>query len=142
MDKVVHFEIPADGLDRVQRFYRETFGWEIAKVPIPETEYYIANTAPTDAQGSPEEPKALNDPLMRRENSGQSPIIVISVSSVDDYLEKAERGGSRVVLATQQVGDMGLYARICGTEGNCGGSLARSKIECDSHHGGIEKCPR
>jgi predicted enzyme related to lactoylglutathione lyase len=142
MDKVVHFEIPADDLDRAQRFYRETFGWEIAKVPMPEAEYYIANTVPTDSQGLPKEPGAINGALMRRENSGQSPIIVISVSSVADYLEKAERGGGRVVLATQQVGDMGLYARICDTEGNCGRSLARSKIECDSHHGGIEKCPR
>lgn len=118
MDKVVHFEIPADDLDRAQRFYREAFGWETAKAPMPEAEYYIANTVQTDSQGLPKEPGAINGALMRRENSGHSPIIVISVSSVADYLEKAERGGGGVVLATQQVGDIGLYARISDTEGN------------------------
>jgi predicted enzyme related to lactoylglutathione lyase len=118
MDRVVHFEIPADDLDRAQRFYWDTFGWEITKVPMPEAEYYIANTVPMESQGLPKGARAINGALMRRENSGQSPIIVISVSSVADHLEKAERGGGRVVLATQQVGDMGLYARICDTEGN------------------------
>lgn len=118
MDKVVHFEIPADDLDRAQRFYRETFGGETTKAPMPEAEDYIANTVPTDSQSLPKEPGAISGALMRRENLGQYPIIVISVSSVADYLEKAERGGGRVVLATRQVGDVGLYARICDTQGN------------------------
>jgi len=29
MDKVVHFEIPADNLQRAQNFYGELFGWQI-----------------------------------------------------------------------------------------------------------------
>ena len=118
MDKVVHFEIPAGDLDRAQRFYRDTFGWEIAKVPMPEVEYYIANTVATDPQGMPKESGAINGALMRREESGESPIIVINVSSVAEYLERVERGGGRLVVAAQKVGDMGLYARIYDTEGN------------------------
>ncbi len=36
---IVHFEIPADDLDRATKFYREVFGWEISKMPGP-FEYY------------------------------------------------------------------------------------------------------
>ena len=56
MDKVVHFEIPADGLACAQRFCRETSGWETTKVPMPEVEYHIANTVATDPQGMSKEP--------------------------------------------------------------------------------------
>ena len=31
MNKIVHFDIPAVDLDRAQRFYEDTFGWEIEK---------------------------------------------------------------------------------------------------------------
>jgi predicted enzyme related to lactoylglutathione lyase len=33
MDGVVHFDLPADDVKRSQKFYSDTFGWEIAEVP-------------------------------------------------------------------------------------------------------------
>ena len=38
MDKVVHFEIPADELERAQKFYKSIFGWDIIKTPMPGAE--------------------------------------------------------------------------------------------------------
>ncbi|VVB85161.1 Uncharacterised protein [uncultured archaeon] len=32
MEKVVHFEIPADDLERAQKFYRNVFGWKMAGI--------------------------------------------------------------------------------------------------------------
>jgi predicted enzyme related to lactoylglutathione lyase len=32
-DKVVHFELPADNLERAQHFYRNAFDWSINTVP-------------------------------------------------------------------------------------------------------------
>ena len=33
MRKVVHFEIPADDVDRATRFYGSVFGWDVRHVP-------------------------------------------------------------------------------------------------------------
>ena len=33
MDKVVHFEIPAEDLDRAQSFYHRVLGWDTNSVP-------------------------------------------------------------------------------------------------------------
>ena len=33
MPTIVHFEIPADDVDRAKKFYSNLFGWKIEKVP-------------------------------------------------------------------------------------------------------------
>lgn len=118
MDKVVHFEIPADDLARAQKVYTKVFGWNAQKVPMPGVEYYMVNTVPVDQKGMPKEPGAINGGMMKRNIPGESPIIVINVSSLDEYLKKVTAAGGKVVLPKQTVGDMGLYARVSDTEGN------------------------
>lgn len=119
MDKVIHFEIPADDLSRAQRFYKEIFGWQIQKGSIPEgPEYYMLYTVDTDEEGIPKTPGAINGGMMKRQAPGETPVIVVKVPSLDKYLTKIEKGGGKIVLSKTQVGDMGLYARVCDTEGN------------------------
>lgn len=36
MDKVVHFEIPTDDLDRAKKFYSSIFSWELQDFSLPE----------------------------------------------------------------------------------------------------------
>ena len=31
MSKVIHFELPADNIERAQKFYTEIFGWQFQK---------------------------------------------------------------------------------------------------------------
>ena len=50
MPKVVHFEIPADNPERANKFYADTFGWEISKMPGPE-DYWMLKTGPQDDPG-------------------------------------------------------------------------------------------
>ena len=33
MDKVVHFEVPADDVSRAKKFYSEYFGWQMQDIP-------------------------------------------------------------------------------------------------------------
>src|SRR4051812_50028506 len=61
---IVHFEIPADDLDRAVAFYREVFGWEISKMPGP-FEYYGVKTTATDETGMPKGP-GVNGGVMKR----------------------------------------------------------------------------
>jgi len=118
MDKVVHFEIPADDVERAQKFYQDIFGWQIQKAPMPEMEYYIVTTVETDENRMPKEAGAINGGMMSRQVPGEQPVIVINVSDINTNLQKIEASGGRVVLPVQQVGDMGLYARFQDPEGN------------------------
>ena len=47
MDKVVHFEIPTDDINRTDKFYSKIFRWQIHKTPFSEV-YHLANTVETE----------------------------------------------------------------------------------------------
>lgn len=118
MNKVVHFEIPADDMKRAEKFYNEVFGWKIEIVPMPEGEYAMVYTVDTDDNQMPKEAGAINGGLMKRDETGKAPVLVINVPSLDEHLKKIGQAGGKVVMPKQQVMDMGLYARVTDTEGN------------------------
>lgn len=118
MDKVVHFEIPAADVARAKKFYSEIFGWQIDKVPSDDMEYYMVKTVETDKKNMPLEAGAINGGLMKRMGKTETPVLVIDVASVDDYLKRIKKAGGKVVMEKQKVMDMGLYARVSDTEGN------------------------
>ncbi len=46
MDKVVHFEIPVDDLDRAKKFYSSIFGWELQDYQFAEGMTYRREDSP------------------------------------------------------------------------------------------------
>jgi uncharacterized protein len=114
--RVVHFEIPADDVTRAQRFYGEAFGWGVNA--MPEMEYTLVNTVPTDDEGMPLEPGAINGGLMTREAPVTGPVVVVDVDDIDAALERIEQLGGGVVRPKEAVGDMGFAAYITDSEGN------------------------
>lgn len=61
-DSVVHFEIPVDNMGRAQKFYKETFGWSINA--MPEMGYALLGTAPSNEDGRPTQPGAINGGML------------------------------------------------------------------------------
>ncbi len=117
MNKVVHFEIPFDDQARAQKFYQDVFSWQINKVG--EMDYWMAMTCESDQNlMMPKEPGAINGGLLKRDPTGEHPVIVIDVQNLDEHLTKIESAGGKVVMKKMQVGDFGLYARVKDTEGN------------------------
>ena len=116
MDKVVHFEIPADDIVRARKFYEGLFGWKI--IEDPEMSYHQVSTVETDEKGMPKQPGAINGGLMKRSAPGESPVIYIQVASIDEYLQKIPSAGGKVVLPKQPVEDLGFFAKISDPEGN------------------------
>ena len=74
MPKVVHFEIPADDLDRAKNFYSSVFGWKLETTPMPGGgEYTSVMTTPVDEQTQlPTEPGAINGGMMQRDEQTPS----------------------------------------------------------------------
>lgn len=116
MDKVVHFEIPADNLERAQGFYRQAFGWALNSVPG--MGYTLVQTTPSGKDGSPAEPGAINGGMLTRQAPITNPVITIQVASIEDSLTQIEKLGGRVARGRQPVGDMGFAAYFRDTEGN------------------------
>lgn len=117
MNKVVHFEVPAEDLDRAKAFYSGVFGWKLDE--DHDVKYIMATTTTVDAQTwRPTEPGAINGGMLQRNDFIKSPVITIEVESIDDHAKKIEEAGGSVVRGKMPVGDMGFAAYIKDTEGN------------------------
>lgn len=125
MKKVVHFEIPADNLDRARKFYEETFGWQLSDWPMEDGSVYVgARTVEVDEQTFiPKELGAINGALVQRDEYVKTPQVTVNVPSVDEYINKIIAKGGQVVKPKQAIGDsnmgvIGYYAYVSDTEGN------------------------
>ena len=123
MDKVQHFEIPADDTNRAKQFYTDTFGWNMQDWPMPDGSTYVGVlTGPTDTkEHKPAESGFINGGMFKRGGESfpiTSPVITVVVENIEKSLEKVKANGGSVIAPTQEVPEMGLYAYIKDTEGN------------------------
>ncbi|MGZ8625807.1 MAG: VOC family protein [Actinomycetota bacterium] len=118
MNKVVHFEIPVDDVERASAFYGSIFGWELQDMREMGMDYTIVRTVPVDERQMPTEPGAINGGLMLRTADTPSPVVTIDVASVDEALQQVEAGGGTVVRPKTEIPGMGSFAYFKDTEGN------------------------
>ncbi len=59
-NRVAHFEIHCDDVERAAKFYREVFGWEISKWEGGQMEYWMVMTGPREEAGG------INGGLIKR----------------------------------------------------------------------------
>jgi len=116
--RVVHFEIPADNVDRAKSFYKQAFGWDISQ--YPGMEYHMVNTAEIDEKTRmPKEVGAINGGMAKRNNdTNKTTVITVDVADIDAALKSIEKLGGKMVQKKQPVADMGFTAYFKDTEGN------------------------
>ncbi len=110
MPSIVHFEIPADDIERAQKFYTELFGWQIEKAGS--MDYWMINTK--TSEGEP----GINGGMMARQSPQQSPVNYIDIPSVDKYTAKVESLGGKIGMPKTAVPGMGYFAICLDTENN------------------------
>jgi predicted enzyme related to lactoylglutathione lyase len=121
MPTIVHFEIPADDVERAKKFYSNLFGWKMEKWPGTDgssssnMEYWMIST--TDSKGNK---ASIGGGMMKRQDHQHHQHITnfIDVGSVDEYSSKIERLGGRVVVSKAAVPGMGYFAVCHDTENN------------------------
>ena len=123
MDKVTHFEIPADDKATAKEFYGSVFGWQINDIPVPmgggEGSYTTAATVNVDQQTMvPTEPGAINGAITERGPIASAPVITITVDAIQDSLQKIGAAGGNVVQGRQEIPGMGAYAYFADPAGN------------------------
>ena len=85
---------------------------------MPDMDYHMVTTTPSDENMRPKDPGAINGGLLARDPTGQHPVIVIDVPSIEEHIKKIESFGGKVIMPAIKVGEFGLYARVADTEGN------------------------
>lgn len=104
MPSIVHFEIPADDLNRAKEFYTNLFGWKIES--FQGMDYMMIDTL------------GPGGGMMKRVHPGQQIIDYIGVPSVDEYAAKVERLGGKVLVPKMAVPGMGYFVICQDTENN------------------------
>jgi uncharacterized protein len=119
MRKVVHFEIPADDVERAKGFYGEVFGWQLNTTPVGDGEYTSVITTSVDPQTfAPTEPGGINGGMTERSGNIPSPVITIGVDDIDQRLKEVETNGGAVVTPRTAIPGMGAFAYFKDPEGN------------------------
>ena len=112
---IIHFEIPADDVEKLRKFYTKLFGWKIEKTPV--IDYWMIETVPVDKKGMPIRP-GVNGGMMKRQNPQHKPVNYIRVESIDEYTKKIEALGGKVVVPKMEVPGIGWWAQALDPEGN------------------------
>ncbi len=107
MPTIMHFEIPADNVERARSFYTKLFGWEIKE--IPGMDYWMISTSGENPVGGG---------MMKRQNPGQVIVNYVDVSSVDKYAADIEKLGGKVIFPKTAIPGMGYFAICLDTEKN------------------------
>ena len=109
-NSIVHFEIPADDVQRARKFYEEALGW---KITDPwNMRYFLVETR---QEGQP----GINGGLMARKDPSQPFMNYIAVDSIEDACKKVEAAGGTIALPKTEIGSgMGWVAAFKDTEGN------------------------
>jgi predicted enzyme related to lactoylglutathione lyase len=113
---IVHFEIPADDVEKLRKFYSKLFGWKIERTPGP-IEYWMIETVPVDKKGMLIRP-GVNGGMMKRQQPEHKPVNYVAVESVDEYTKKIKALGGKVLVPKMEVPGIGWWALALDPEGN------------------------
>ena len=123
---IVHFEIPANDIEKLKKFYVDLFGWKMNKYPGPTT-YYMVGTVPVDEKTIMPTRRGVNGGLYEKKDAASpelaKPINYVSVESVDDYSKKVVALGGKIVVPKMEIPTIGWWALALDPEGNHFGML-------------------
>jgi len=108
MSMKIHFEIPADDLNRAKSFYNRLFGWEIYKVPGRKN--YLLITADGE--------KRVSSSIIKRFSPRQTTIIYFDVPSVEECSARILELGGEIVVSKKPIPGVGYFAICHDTENN------------------------
>lgn len=120
MNRIVHFEIFADDVERAADFYRTVFGWQVEKWESDAMEYWVVMTAPKDST----EP-GINGGLLKRSSApaqagsaANAFVCTVEVEDFDAIAHKVQQAGGSVAMPKFALAGMAWQGYFFDTEGN------------------------
>ena len=122
----MHFEIPANDIEKLRKFYSDLFGWSMNKFPGP-TAYYLVETVPVDEKTMKPLRPGVNGGMFLKKDAAMpdlaKPMNYISVESVEEYSKKVVALGGKIVVPKMEISGIGWWALALDPEGNQFGIL-------------------
>jgi len=122
----VHFEIPAENIEKLKKFYSDLFGWTMNKYPGPTT-YYMVGTVPINEKTMMPIRPGVNGGLYGKKDATSPdlavPLNYISVESVEEYSKKVVTLGGKILVPKMEIPTIGWWALAVDPEGNKFGML-------------------
>lgn len=116
MNRVVHFEIQADDIERANKFYQSALGWKINQVMTKDQggmDYWMIETG--DGVG-------INGGLYKRSEAGDDKFFLydctIQVEDLDKTVEAVKKAGGTITREKSMIPGVGWFAGAKDTEGN------------------------
>lgn len=116
MNRIIHFEIPANDPTKVIEFYKSVFGWNIQQWGLEE--YWLAFTGDKTTHGIDGaifKPKA---PM-----HGEGFVNTIQVEYIDQAIEKIKSSGGQIVVDKRAIPGLGYQAYAKDVEGTLFGLM-------------------
>lgn len=115
MGRVVHFEMPADDVERASDFYESVFGWKIRRWEGP-IQYSLATTGDADGMG-------IDGAIARRTPPIERLVVTIGVGDLDETVAKLVAAGGKTLDEKRAISGVGWHRYCQDTEGNVIGVL-------------------
>jgi len=107
-NNICFFEFPATDLEQAEKFYGAIFGWKFSKGPSEG--YLLVKTS--------DQPDALSGGIASRQNDEQTPLVYVTVESVDDAADRIAELGGEIRLPKTALPKMGWILVAGDPEGN------------------------
>jgi uncharacterized protein len=107
---IVHFEIPANDLDKLSKFYSDVFGWKFDKTQMSDMDYWTISTGPRG--------KSVGGGMYKRTGATDVPRNYIGVDKIDKHIEAFKNAGGSEVVGKMEVPSMGWSFIGADPEGN------------------------
>lgn len=117
MNRVIHFEVQADNVERAKDFYQKVFGWKIEKYMSKEDkgmmDYWLIMT------GDEKEP-GIDGGLYKRpiDNKIYTYDCTIDVADIDKAIEAVKANGGVITMEKSELPGVGWFVGAKDTEGN------------------------
>ncbi len=108
---VVHFEIPANDVDKLSKFYTMVFGWKFAKMPMGGgMDYWTITTGPRR--------RSVGGGMYKKQTEHETLRNYVAVPEIDAAITAFLAAGGKEVVGKQEVPAMGWSYMGTDPEGN------------------------
>src|SRR5271155_5873281 len=125
---IVHFEIHAVDMDKMQKFYETVFDWKLNDMGAAMGNYRLIVTGDNVAMGPAVH--GLNGGMTPRKGAapaGGEPVnayvCIVNVDDIDAYIAKVKTAGGSIAAEKMEVPKIGMLAYAKDPEGNLFGML-------------------
>ena len=114
MNRVIHFEVPAEDPENAMEFYSEIFGWKFNQ--LGQEDYWLAKTGNTDSPG-------IDGAIIKRKHPDQPVNNNIQVQNLDETIRNIEAKGGSIVVDKITIPGTGHLAFFKDLDGNIFGIM-------------------